>query len=100
MNWDVKFIFTERKSGADANRPEFQKMLSEARQHHFDLLLVWSIDRFSREPVLNTLKYLETLQRSNEQLVKLVTIIQKEEGGTKKLSEGEKDDIFNSIKGK
>jgi hypothetical protein len=45
-------------------------------------------------------QYLETLQRSNEQLVKLVTIIQKEEGGTKKLSEGEKDDIFNSIKGK
>lgn len=65
MNWDVKFVFIDRKSGADSNRPEFKKMLAEARQHHFDLLLVWSLDRFSREPVINTLAYLEQLKLHN-----------------------------------
>lgn len=65
MNWNVKFIFVDRKSGADSNRPEFKKMLAEARQHHFDLLLIWSLDRFSREPVLNTLSYLEQLKHHN-----------------------------------
>jgi len=57
MNWNVKFIFIDKKSGADSNRKDFKKMLAEARQHHFDILLVWSLDRFSREPLLNTLSY-------------------------------------------
>ncbi len=65
MNWNVKFTFIDRKSGADSNRPEFKKCLAEARQHHFDLLLVWSLDRFSREPVINTLSYLEQLKKHN-----------------------------------
>ncbi len=65
MDWEVKFIFIDRKSGADSNRPEFKKMLAEARQHHFDLLLIWSLDRFSREPILNSLRYLQQLKDHN-----------------------------------
>ena len=65
MKWEVKFEFVDKKSGADSNRPEFQKMLALARQHHFDLLLVWSLDRFSREPLLNTFRYLEVLNKHN-----------------------------------
>jgi len=65
MNWNIKFIFIDKKSGADSNRPEFKRMLAEARQHHFDLLLVWSLDRFSREPLLNTLSYIEQLKNHN-----------------------------------
>lgn len=65
MGWNLKFIFIDKKSGADSNRPEFKRMLAEVRQHHFDLLLVWSLDRFSREPLLNTLSYLEQLKQHN-----------------------------------
>jgi hypothetical protein len=43
-------------------------------------------------------KYLETLQRSNEQLVKLAAIIQKREGVQEALSDKEKNDIFDLIK--
>jgi len=68
MNWDIKFIFVDKKSGADSNRPEFKRMLAEARQHHFDLLLVWSLDRFSREPILNSLSYLQQLRDHNVHL--------------------------------
>jgi len=44
-------------------------------------------------------KYLETLQRSNEQLVKLTSIIQKRDGAQDSLSGKEKDEIFDLIKG-
>jgi len=44
-------------------------------------------------------KYLETLQRSNEQLVKIASIIQKKEGVQDTLSGKEKDEIFDMIKG-
>lgn len=44
--------------------------------------------------------YLETLQRSNEQLVKLTSIVQRQESGTKdSMSKQERDAIFDLIKG-
>ena len=46
-------------------------------------------------------KYLETLQRSNEQMVKLISIISKESKSAEdiSLSDKEKDSIFDLIKG-
>ena len=43
-------------------------------------------------------KYLETLQRSNEQMVKLATLLSKKEGTTTGLSSLEKSDIYDLIK--
>ena len=43
-------------------------------------------------------KYLETLQRSNEQLVKLASLLNKKEGVTSSLSALEKSDIYDLIK--
>ena len=43
-------------------------------------------------------KYLETLQRSNEQLVKIVALLQKKQSNNN-LSEEDKDQIFDMIKG-
>jgi len=85
MNWNVKFVFIDKKSGADSNRPEFKKMLAEARQHHFDLLLVWSLDRFSREPLLNTLAYVNQLKRHNIALRSYTENIDTSETGTQEL---------------
>lgn len=44
-------------------------------------------------------KYVETLQRSNEQLVKLVTLLQKKEGSSVGLSELDKTEIFDLLHG-
>jgi len=44
-------------------------------------------------------KYLETLQRSNEQLVKVISLLKKEDKNID-LSEEDKDDIFDQIKEK
>lgn len=35
-----------------ADRISFLKMLDDADKHQFDLLLVWALDRFSREGIL------------------------------------------------
>jgi len=43
-------------------------------------------------------KYLETLQRSNEQLVKLASLMSKKEGISTGLSAMEKSDIYEMIK--
>lgn len=49
-------------SGGDSNRPQFQAMMSHAKQHMFDIILIWSLDRFSREGILNTLSYIKALK--------------------------------------
>lgn len=42
-------------------------------------------------------KYVETLQRSNEQLVKLAAIIQKQQTGSEHITDIEKDELFDMI---
>ena len=44
-------------------------------------------------------KYVETLQRSNEQLVKLTSLIQKNSKGTDGLTAEDKRDLFDLING-
>ena len=44
-------------------------------------------------------KYLETLQRSNEQLVKITALLQKKQGKDAGLSEEDKNELFDVIKG-
>ena len=71
MGWDISAEFVDRASGGSANRPEFQKMLGRVRQKHFDLILVWALDRFSREGMTNTLSYIRQLKRYNTGLKSL-----------------------------
>ena len=56
--------YVDYASGGNSNRPQFQQMLADAKMRKFDLILVWSLDRFSREGISNTLGYLEALKRS------------------------------------
>jgi len=44
-------------------------------------------------------KHIETLQRSNEQLVKLISIRQKEVNVDQNLTENDKNELFELIKG-
>lgn len=62
MDWEVKKEFIDYASGGDRNRPQFQDMLAQTRQRHFDLILVWSLDRFSREGMMRTLSYIRQLK--------------------------------------
>ena len=42
-------------------------------------------------------KHIETLQRSNEQLVKIISLKQKEQGASLELSEKDKEELFDLI---
>ena len=57
--------YVEYASGGKSNRPEFQKMMKAVRKHEFDVVLVWSLDRFSREGIFQTLSYIKTMRESN-----------------------------------
>ena len=54
-------------------------------------------DERHREVGMTAAKYVETLQRSNEQLVKVAALIQKEEKKEDGLSEDDKADIFDML---
>ena len=53
-----------------------------------------------REFGLIAAKYLETLQRSNEQLVKLAALLQKRERSDESISEDDKQQLFDLINNK
>ena len=61
--------YTDMASGGNSNRPQFQRMLKNAKDRKFDIILVWSLDRFSREGISNTLGYLEKLGNSGANLI-------------------------------
>lgn len=48
-------------SGSTDIRPAFQEMFHAAERREFDLLLFWSLDRLSRQGVLETLQHLQRL---------------------------------------
>ena len=50
-----------------------------------------------KEVGLIAAKYLETLQRSNEQLVKITALMQKKEGTNSGISEKDKEELFDLI---
>jgi DNA invertase Pin-like site-specific DNA recombinase len=62
QDWTITREYVDHVSGKTAEkRPQFQAMLAAASRREFDLVLFWSLDRFSREGVLPTLKHLEVL---------------------------------------
>jgi DNA invertase Pin-like site-specific DNA recombinase len=53
--------YVDRASGKTYDRPQFKRMFEDASKRKFDLVLFWSLDRFSREGVLETLNHLQRL---------------------------------------
>ncbi len=64
LGGDIVFEYVDLASGSNGDRPEFRKMFEDAEKHRFDLVLVWALDRLSREGISNTLGYLERLKRN------------------------------------
>jgi DNA invertase Pin-like site-specific DNA recombinase len=61
QGWTVGHEYVDRASGKRGDREQFQKMFSAASCRDFDILLFWSLDRLSREGVLETLNHLQRL---------------------------------------
>jgi len=61
QGWIVGREYVDRVTGGTADRQEFQEMFAAASRREFDVLLFWSLDRLSREGVLETLQHLQRL---------------------------------------
>ena len=65
---------------------DVMRYLSKNEQHHKEVGAIAA-------------KYVETLQRSNEQLVKVSTIIHKQQGAERGLSADDKAELFDLLRG-
>lgn len=61
--YEIHQVYIDHESGRKGRsvRKQFNQMFKDAAQHQFDLVLFWSLDRFSREGIKKTLHYLQLL---------------------------------------
>lgn len=57
----IEKVYEDRYSGGAENRPAFQAMMEDVRKGQINLLLFWSMDRFSRRGTSETLADLRQL---------------------------------------
>lgn len=64
-NLPVVLEYVDHETGTGKRRRvEFERMLADAEQHKFDTLLIWALDRLSREGTLKTLLLLDRLAKA------------------------------------
>ena len=68
------------------NRPEFQRMIKDSAKKNFDVVIVWKLDRFSRNRY-DSAKYKAMLKKNNVRVV----------SATESISEGAEGIILESV---
>jgi DNA invertase Pin-like site-specific DNA recombinase len=63
--WVLAQEYLDKASGRSAEHPAFRRMFEAASRKEFDLVLFWSLDRFSCEGILETLQHLQRLSSHN-----------------------------------
>ena len=73
QGWTIVDEYSDHVSGSKGRekRPQFDRMLNDARLKHFDAVLVWSLDRFTREGVAKTFDYINRLDSYGVKFVSL-----------------------------
>jgi DNA invertase Pin-like site-specific DNA recombinase len=63
MGWQVYAVYVDKESGRKGRkeREEFAKLFDDAARRKFDVVLFWSLDRFTREGIRKTIYYLQQL---------------------------------------
>ncbi len=56
-------VYRDMATGKNSNRPALNKMLKDAHRHAFDVIVVWALDRLSREGMSRTVQLIEMLER-------------------------------------
>jgi DNA invertase Pin-like site-specific DNA recombinase len=55
--------YIDLASGKTGDRDAFKRLFTDASRRQFDLVLVWALDRFTRDGVLETFEYIRELTR-------------------------------------
>jgi hypothetical protein len=91
MPKEVENFIEQARSNISEDRAATKTLLMNLMKY------MQSSDDRHREVGLVAAKYLETLQRSNEQLVKLAALIEKRSNSNQSITEEDKQDIFDMI---
>jgi DNA invertase Pin-like site-specific DNA recombinase len=62
QGWEVVKEYVDRGSGANPARHQFREMMNDAMQRKFNVIVVWRLDRFSREGINAVLGYIQKLK--------------------------------------
>ena len=65
MGYTITKEYKDEESGGTGDRQAFQELFTDAGNGEFELVLFWSLDRFSREGVRATINYLQQLEDYN-----------------------------------
>ena len=91
INKDFESLTEEALDNIREDRVQTKELLK-------DLVKYLSNDEHRHKEVgLTAAKYVETLQRSNEQLVKIVSLMQKDQDTNAQLTDKDKSEIFDLI---
>ena len=60
--WQIAAEYIDHESAKTGDRAAFKRLFTDASQRKFDVVLVWALDRFTREGVLETFTYIEKLR--------------------------------------
>jgi len=61
QSWKV-LEYIDHETGKHSDRDAFQRMFSDASRRKFDVVVVWALDRLSREGIFETLSHLKRLR--------------------------------------
>lgn len=62
QKWEVAEEYTDKLSGKNSERDDFQRMMTDSTRRIFDVVLVWALDRFTREGVSETFQHIAKLK--------------------------------------
>ena len=62
QDWEIVKEYAEVISGKESNRPKFKQMMDDASRKEFDAILVWALDRFTREGTEKVWQYFSLLK--------------------------------------
>ncbi len=62
-DWKLTDEYVDRCTGSKESRPELNRLLADAKQRKFDIIVVWKLDRFARslKHLVNALAEFEAL---------------------------------------
>jgi DNA invertase Pin-like site-specific DNA recombinase len=61
QEWEIAYEYIDHITGSRSDRKQLQAMLLACSQRKADVVLFWSLDRFTREGAYETLRYLNLL---------------------------------------
>jgi DNA invertase Pin-like site-specific DNA recombinase len=61
QGWAIAKEYIDRETGKHSNRDAFKELFEDALKRTFDVVLVWALDRFTREGVYETFDHVHRL---------------------------------------